>query len=140
MHFQLSADRPPLSHAPQAVLASYREAAEDARQESTARGGDADLIGHAFENERSGLAVGFLDEQRAVVGLNGKEDMAPYKVRGSHVLVYGKGMPLQLNRSGTGVNTTLEWLGKVLKRHERFRCNRFWMMTPACYRDCLFSR
>lgn len=101
------------------IRTALREAAEDARQESIARGGDADLIGHVFENEKTGLAVGFLDEKRAVVGLNGKEDMAPYEVRGSQVLVYGQGMTLQLNRSGTGSDTTLQWLGKVLKRHER---------------------
>ena len=72
-----------------------------------------------FENEKTGLAVGFLDEKRAVVGLNGKEDMAPYEVRGSQVLVFGQGMTLQLNRSGAGSDTKLEWLGKILKRHDR---------------------
>ncbi len=185
------ADRPPLSRAPQAVLASYREAAhrrldevatgafaafeagldevpdspqglqrlertmvsdaafsllsppiradyeeavqvrrnqirtalgeaeKEARRASIARGGDTDLIGHVFENAETGLAVGFLDEQRAVVGLNGKEDMAPYKLQDNQVLVYGKGMTLRFNRSGTGQDTTLEWLGKTLKRFER---------------------
>ena len=101
------------------IQTALREAAENARQESIARGGDADLIGHVFENEKTGLAVGFLDEKRAVVGLNGKEDMAPYEVRGSRVLVFGQGMTLQLNRSGTGSDTKLEWLGKVLNRHEQ---------------------
>ena len=100
------------------IRTALRKAANDARRESIARGGDADLIGYVFENEETGLAVGFLDEKRAVVGLNGKEDMAPYEVRSSQVLVHGRGMTLQLNRSGTGSDTTLEWLGKVLKRHE----------------------
>ena len=72
-----------------------------------------------FENEETGLAVGFLDEKRAVVGLNGKENIAPYQVRGSQVLVHGQGMTLQLSRSGTGSDTTMQWLGKVLKRHEQ---------------------
>jgi hypothetical protein len=101
------------------IQTALREAAEDARREAIARGGDADLIGHVFENEGTGLSVGFLDEKLAVVGLNGREDMAPYKVRGNQVLVYGKGMTLQLNRSGAGPDTALEWLGKVLKRHEQ---------------------
>jgi len=101
------------------IQAALHQAAEEARQESIARGGDTDLIGHVFENEETGLAVGFLDEKRAVVSLNGKEDMAPYKVRGSQVSVYGQGITLQLNRSGTGSDTTLKWLGKVLKRNEQ---------------------
>ena len=96
-----------------------RGATDKARQDSIARGGDADLVGHVFENKATGLAVGFLDEKRAVVGLNGKEDTAPYEVRGSQVMVYGQGITLQLNRVGTGADTTLVWLGKVLKRHER---------------------
>ena len=101
------------------IRTALREAAEDARQEAIARGGDAVLIGYVFENEKTGLAIGFLDEKRAVIGLNGKEDMAPYEVRGSEVLVYGQGMTLQLNRSGAGSDTKLEWLGKILKRHDR---------------------
>jgi len=101
------------------IQTALREATEDARQKSIARGGNADLIGHVFENEESGLAVGFLDEKRAVVGLNGKEDMVPYEVRGSQVVVHGQGMTLLLNQSGTGSDTTLQWIGKVLKRHEQ---------------------
>lgn len=101
------------------IRTALREAVEHVRQEAIARGGDADLLGHVFENEKTGLSVGLLDERRTVVGLNGRQDTAPYKVRGGQVLVYGEGMTLQLNRSRTGSDTKLEWLGKVLKRHEQ---------------------
>jgi hypothetical protein len=101
------------------IRTALRGAAEEQRERAVARGGDPDLVGRVFENQETGLAVGFIDEQRAVVGLNGKEDTAPYEVRGGQVLVYGQGMTLQFRRRGAGPDTTLEWLGKVLTRLER---------------------
>lgn len=55
--------------------------------------GDADLIGHVFENQETGLAVGFLDEAIVVVGLTA--GTASYEVRDDRVLVSGEGMMLQ---------------------------------------------
>lgn len=98
------------------IRAALRKGAAASREKALSAGGDADLVGHIFRESGTGLAVGFIDEKRAVVGLNGKEDQAPYKATPSEVVVYGRGMTLHFRRIGSGTDTVLEWLGKKLRR------------------------
>lgn len=101
------------------IRGAMGQTAEAARKKALSAGGDEDLVGHIFRESSSGLAVGFIDEKRAVVGLHGKEDQAPYKATASEVIVYGQGMTLHFRRMGSGAGTVLVWLGKKLYRTDK---------------------
>jgi len=98
------------------IRAAIQERHEADRQRALAAGGDPDLVGARFTEPESGLSLEFLDERRVRLYLSGKTDTAPYALKDQDILVRGPGMALRFTRSGTGADTRLQWLGKVLRR------------------------
>ena len=88
------------------------EAEIERRQRVLAAGGDPDLVGYTFADERGFSAIEFVNEERVIIAMVGMRFGGTYEVVGDDIFVEGPNGTVVFKRNGD----ELDGMGLVLRR------------------------